>query len=445
MNKNILLISILLMIITGCSKQLDDVFPRDRIAAEELNENDISKLRNGLYAQMEDGVYSFAFDFDVRGENFRGGPGFALVDPVNMNPDDARVLSMWRSAYNRISRANFLIEVIDNLGSAATPAQLTVRAEALYFRSLMYYHMVTRWGGVPVLLKRSFDIVPRSSEPETWDRIVADLLEAENVLPAYTSAWYVSKEAAQAMLAKVYLSLNNKPKAIEYADKVISTNRFIMAPDANGYASMFVASSTSREHIFALISNNPSNRHLYYQLVNDVDPTWDYSPSVSLYNNLYANTPIKAGDRRKTAVFLSNDTRLTKFPNGRTGQQLVPTSNADFTPISISRITELILIKAEAQGNGSAAYTTLTPYFTNRYTTPPTSAQLAALSDKEFQDLILDERNREFYGESFRWHDIKRTNRLDLLPSLAGRTYLLYYPIPQVEKDLAGYEQNPGY
>lgn len=433
------------MIITGCSKQLDDVFPRDRIAAEELNENDISKLRNGLYAQMEDGVYSFAFDFDVRGENFRGGPGFALVDPVNMNPDDARVLSMWRSAYNRISRANFLIEVIDNLGSAATPAQLTVRAEALYFRALMYYHMVTRWGGVPLLLKRSFDIVPRSSESETWDRIVADLLEAENVLSSYTSAWYVSKEAAQALLARVYLSLNNKPKAIEYADKVINTNRFLMAADANGYASMFVASSTSREHVFAFISNNPSNRHLYYQLVNDVDPTWDYSPSVSLYNSLYANTSIKAGDKRKTAVFLSNDTRLTKFPNGRTGQQLVTTSNADFTPISISRITELILIKAEAQGNGSAAYTTLTPYFTNRYTTPPTSAQLAALSDKEFQDLILDERKREFYGESFRWHDIKRTNRLDLIPSLAGRTYLLYYPIPQVEKDLAGYDQNPGY
>jgi hypothetical protein len=67
------------------------------------------------------------------------------------------------------------------------------------------------------------------------------------------------------------------------------------------------------------------------------------------------------------------------------------------------------------------------------------------LTNKEFEDLVLDERHREFYGESFRWHDIKRTNRLDLLPSLAGRNYLLYYPIPQVEKDLAGYEQNPGY
>jgi starch-binding outer membrane protein, SusD/RagB family len=75
MNKNIILIAFIITVISSCSKQLDEVFPRDRIAAEELNENDIGKLRNGLYAQMEDGVFSFAFDFDVRGENFRGGPG----------------------------------------------------------------------------------------------------------------------------------------------------------------------------------------------------------------------------------------------------------------------------------------------------------------------------------------------------------------------------------
>jgi starch-binding outer membrane protein, SusD/RagB family len=73
-----------------------------------------------------------------------------------MNPDDSRLLSMWSSAYNRIARANFLIETIDNLGSNATVAQLIVRAEAIYFRALLYYHLVTRWGGVPILLQKKF-------------------------------------------------------------------------------------------------------------------------------------------------------------------------------------------------------------------------------------------------------------------------------------------------
>ena len=40
------------------------------------------------------------------------------------------------------------------------------------------------------------------------------------------------------------------------------------------------------------------------------------------------------------------------------------------------------------------------------------------------------------------------TNRLDLFTSLNGRNYLMYYPVPQSERDLAGaenYPQNDGY
>lgn len=43
---------------------------------------------------------------------------------------------------------------------------------------------------------------------------------------------------------------------------------------------------------------------------------------------------------------------------------------------------------------------------------------------------------------------IKRTGRTDLLKELKGRTYLMYWPIPQAEIDIAGsdaYPQNPGY
>ena len=83
-----------------------------------------------------------------------------------------------------------------------------------------------------------------------------------------------------------------------------------------------------------------------------------------------------------------------------------------------------------------------------RYTTAPSEAAIKALSDKEYQTLILDERRREFYAEGMRWQDIKRTNRLELLETLDGRTYLMYYLIPQDEIDMAGtaaYPQNPGY
>lgn len=68
---------------------------------------------------------------------------------------------------------------------------------------------------------------------------------------------------------------------------------------------------------------------------------------------------------------------------------------------------------------------------------------IQSLSDKDYQTLILDERRREFFAEGMRWQDIKRTNRLELLETLNGRTHLMYYPIPQAEIDMAGTDTYP--
>ena len=176
--------------------------------------------------------------------------------------------------------------------------------------------------------------------------------------------------------------------------------------------------------------------------------SWNYAPSDWCYNSLFAddNTLSRKGDVRLKATFTSQDAnRVIKYPNGT--YQLAETSDYTCTPVVISRISEMYLIKAEALGktNGAAA---LVEYMKKRYTTAPSEAAIKALSDKEYQTLILDERRREFYAEGMRWQDIKRTNRLELLETLDGRTYLMYYPIPQDEIDMAGtvaYPQNPGY
>lgn len=448
MKKYILILTITLLA-SSCSDSLDKIAPRNAIGESQLKDTDISKLRNGVYASVESGVFDFAFDFDVRADNYRGGPGLSLVDPVNSNPADAGILSLWRSAYRRIKDINFLIERIDNTANQTAIMQ-TYKAEALYFRGLMYYNLVTRWGGVPILTRTTVDIIQRSTEAQVWQQIKDDLLAAELVLPNFTNKFFVSKQASQALLARVYLATNDKPNALTYADKVITygtstTTNFALANDANGYAANFIANTPSKEVIFAFVNNNSNNLRLYYQRLNDVDPSWDYSPALSIYNNLYTNatTPLRTGDKRRTAVFSADNTRLIKFPNGVNGQQLVTTSNRNYTPIIVSRFSEMYLIKAEALGAGAATEAALAPYFSARYTVSPLIGTIAALSATDFQNLILDERQREFYGEGYRWFDIKRTNRLDLLPSLAGRNYLLYYPIPQNEILLGGYTQNP--
>lgn len=114
------------------------------------------------------------------------------------------------------------------------------------------------------------------------------------------------------------------------------------------------------------------------------------------------------------------------------------------TPIVVARVAEMYLIKAEALG-ATNGLSTLKEFMNKRYATVSLPS---SMSDTEFQNQILDERHRELYAEGQRWYDLKRTNRLDLFTSLNGKNYLMYYPVPQSERDLAGaenYPQNDGY
>lgn len=440
-----IILSVLSLSAISCNRQLDEIKPANAVSQNNISNSDILTLRNGMYSLLEDFTFDYWFDFDVRAVNFKGGPGFTISgDPINMRPSDSDLYSRWTKAYTTLNKVNFLLKVIENSPNSANFN--SVKGEALYARALIYYYLVTRWGGVPILTSQTYAIVPRSTEDNVWSQIKNDLSQAENlVATSTTSPFYISAAGVWALQARVFLARGEKANAIAYCDKILALNKYNISTDANSYSSIWSAGGASKEIIFALANNNSSNTHLFYQAVNDIDGSWNYSATTNIYNNLYSDNTLATGDKRKAAIFTSTNTRIIKFPNGVNGQQLASTSNTNFTPIVISRISEIYLIKAEAQGAGVNAANTLSTYFTARYTTAPSQTTIASLSASDFQNMILDERQREFYGEGFRWYDIKRTGRLDLFTTLAGRNYLLYYPIPQTEIDLAGYTQNTGY
>ena len=443
--KRIFIFGALALLLAGCSSQLDQIRPKDKISSAAVNEADLSKLTNGILNRMESLTVSFWCDGDYLGENFTAGPGFDYADVHGeiVSSSSSWAKSRWQTGFVAIMHINELLKSA-NSASAESAATLQAKGTAYFCRAYVYYELVSRFGGVPILTEPSMGVVPISPEADVWAQIIADLHEAEKYLDPVSNVYRPSDEACWALLSKVYLWTGDKAKAIEYADKLINS-KFVLSKTSNEFAGMFVAGQSSKEIIFALANKRSSSFLRIFEKMNDTDASFNYSMAEELRTDLFADKN-GTGDIRKDPTYNpAFPVRIIKFPNGGQNMgQFIANDDPSASPLMVYRLADAYLTKAEAQG-ASAGLATMKTFMESRYATVTLPA---SMNDKEFQDLVLDENNREFYAEGRRWFDIKRTKRTDLYKTWNGRDHLLYWPIPQDEIDLVGkeaYPQNPGY
>ena len=443
--KRIFIFGALALLLAGCSSKLDEIRPKDKISSSAVNEADLGKLTNGILNRMESLTVSFWCDGDYLGENFASGPGFDYADYHGeiASSSSSWAKSRWQTGFVAIMHIN---ELLKSANSAAPESAATIQAKgtAYFCRAYVYYELVTRFGGVPVLTAPSMAVVPISPEADVWAQIIADLHEAEKYLEPVSNVYRPSDEACWALLSKVYLWTGDKAKAVEYADKVINS-KFVLSKTSNEFAGMFVAGQSSKEIVFALANKRTSSQLRLFEKMNDTDASFNYSMAEELRTNLYADN-YGTGDIRKDPTYNpAYPVRIIKFPNGGQNMgQFIANDDPSASPIMVFRLADAYLTKAEAQG-AAAGLATMKTFMESRYATVTLPA---SMDEKEFQNLVLDENNREFYAEGRRWFDIKRTKRTDLYKTWNGRDHLLYWPSPQDEIDLVGkeaYPQNPGY
>ncbi len=147
---------------------------------------------------------------------------------------NSRVNDFWEQSYKNIVGTNIVLEKLEE-GSSVENDQLI--AENLYLRSMLYFYLTNVFGrpytqgteNLAVPLKLSSDVnenPPRATVGEVYAQIESDLLKAESLFTAEKSNVYASKEAAQALLARVYLYKNQNEEAIAYANKVINSGKY---------------------------------------------------------------------------------------------------------------------------------------------------------------------------------------------------------------------------
>jgi len=128
----------------------------------------------------------------------------------------------WNLFYLAIRNANLVIQNAPK-GTRISKADVDrFVAEAKFIRAFSYFWLVRNWGGVPLRTEATLSEpnVKRATVEEVYNLILADLQEAERVLPDKgAQLGRATKWAAKAALAEVYFTRNQygpaRDKALE--------------------------------------------------------------------------------------------------------------------------------------------------------------------------------------------------------------------------------------
>ncbi|MDR2272022.1 MAG: RagB/SusD family nutrient uptake outer membrane protein [Sphingobacterium sp.] len=358
----------------------------------------------------------------------------------------------WTTAYQLVSSTNIVLDGLSKIERNSTNAADydRIKATALFLRSFMYYTLSQTFCqpysqqslNLPGLVLREHSDVNqksvRSTIAQTYDRMVQDMKSAIDGLPATTPyQMRPAKAAANALLAKIYLTMEDYEQAYNYSSAALK--QFSMMLDFN---SNLVSPTSS--YRFPNYPNNPEI--LFYARQN-------LSRAVSAQSNAlgYVDTTLYS-------MYEPDDLRRSLFFVARSGYYQFrgnyAASNNNFAGIATN---EVLLIHAEASariGKVDEANKDLNLLLKNRYRNG-TFEPLDINDPEALLIKVLQERRKElpFTGQ-LRWEDLRRLNKdsrfaKTLIRYIDGVKYELapndkryVFPIPDNEIRLSGIEQN---
>ncbi|MFY0253588.1 RagB/SusD family nutrient uptake outer membrane protein [Chitinophaga sp. 30R24] len=507
MNKYTVIFFLALISLASCSKDfLERNNPNGTAVGNFFkSENSVLLAVNGAYSSLRgsnnigenSGLYTDERSDDTgtndsqsnAGEPFQFG-NFSIL------PSNTYLKSHWVSLYQTITQCNSITSNIDKVTFANNDTKLQYLAEAKFIRALIYFHLVRKWGDVPLVTKTltsTGDITAntyRQPQDVVYAQIVADLKDALNSkLPNLQSGAGVgraSKAAINGLLGQVYLTMattfdkdktENLANANTYLTAAYNMRSFVNLKDIP-YADVFdVSKKTSNaEVIFQIVykqgditygSSIAANNQALGETINSQKKGLGVGGNVTpdLIKDYEVNDPRKTFSVKYAANEQVQDWFVTKYRDASDAAGVNGYGGND-TPLM--RYADIILMLAEVnmlQGNDAVAIQYLDmvreragmPLYEVARTDADYSAKYPTL-----KLAILHERRVELAFEHHRWFDLLRFFTTPELVTFFkaksqadfGNAKLVnfntkdrYFPIPfdEYKLDPTKMYQNPGY
>ncbi|TKC65194.1 RagB/SusD family nutrient uptake outer membrane protein [Pedobacter hiemivivus] len=333
----------------------------------------------------------------------------------------------WVDIYNKIYHANLVLEAVQELNGKEQPAVLNnLRGSALFLRAYAFWNLAQLYTktydaataqsdpGIPIDLSSDINDVPgRGTVQETYNRIVQDLTEAAGLMnPVSSLASRPNKAAAQAMLARVYLSMRDYPNALSSANAALTLRNTLINFNTLDKESFSPFRRFNEEVIFhsTLYSKNGS-----------LEPGYGYE-DLAIINPVLISS-YATDDLRK--IILVKENTDVPVPSGTyrfTGNYEGAVGSAKlFNGLAVD---ELYLIRAECYaraGNTGLAMGDLNTLLRSRWA-EGTFTDLEATNADNALSIILTERRKELLMRGQRWTDLRRLNKEPRFATTLSRT-----------------------
>ena len=342
----------------------------------------------------------------------------------------------WYAIYATVNQTNQVIDKVTVLNDGSESERRRIIAEATVIRSLAFFDLARTWGNIPVVKQATssptqFDGVKQTKAKDVYRLVVDDVLAIYNDLSELSDRVHVTRSAADAFLARVYLYLEQWDMAEQYASKVIDNGNYTL-----GTIQDLIDNKETAESIWELAySSSFTNQQSTYWRSPDQGGRHEWGPSKELVQLLA--DPTVGGDRKA----FYQDFSSAQVPDYFVGT-LYHRSTLD-DDVIIFRLAEQYLIRAEARANQQNVSGALSDLNIIRRRAN-VSEIVDVASTQELLNLIADERRVELALEPHRWFDLIRTGKAESV--LGIKTYQTLFPIPyndiQADKDLV---QNDNY
>ncbi|MEQ3236312.1 RagB/SusD family nutrient uptake outer membrane protein [Bacteroides cellulosilyticus] len=486
-------IGVMALLCMGCEDFLDKK-PLGTETIESLykTEEGAQKALNVCYAHMRaeamvkapfQAITEISSDDSDTGSEISDGlvPQLNLIDNFTYSTTDNHVYSWYSTNYAGINRCNQVIYNIDRTPISDTEKDY-ISAQAKFLRAYYFFNLVRSFGDIPkvdkwIVSETDISQMTKSSEEDIYSFIISDLTAIENTIPtradlnASNEIERISREAVQALLAKVYLFHQDYTNAQIYAKKVIESPSLSLYPD---FQKLFWPEGTNcseailcGQYKYASNRNTEAFENFYIRFmgVRENRRGWGFiAPTLTLYNAYDINDP-----RRDLTIFASPkqfvedgdeiiDWSKCTHPraNGKTliPKRLYPEGKvflAEVNPHFI-RLADIMLVYAEACNELNNPDEALIYLEKIRYRArgnkdfDPENAPLPKITERDkakLRHIIWNERRFELALENHRFFDLMRYEKVESGYATAtmqkdGKTNFNYsrhgkYPIPETE------------